>query len=59
MTTFKSMAKSFVVEETGMETVEYAVIAALIVAVGAAALTGLGAAVKDKFTALATIIGGS
>ena len=41
-------------DETGMETVEWAVLAALIVAGLVAVITGLGANVKAKFTTLKT-----
>lgn len=57
MKKFESLVKRFVAEEAGLETVEYAVIAALITAVGIAAITGLGNAVAAKFTALTALIG--
>ncbi len=44
----------FVRDERGMETVEWAVLAALIVAGLVAVITGLGTNVVAKFTALQT-----
>jgi len=41
-------------DETGMETVEWAVLAALIVAGLVAIITSLGTHVKSKFTTLQT-----
>lgn len=52
-----ALAKKFLKNEEGMETVEYAVMAALIVAGLIAAIGLLGGAVKAKFEALTTAIG--
>jgi Flp pilus assembly pilin Flp len=47
-----SLLKKFVRDDRGMETVEWAVLAALIVAGLVAIITTLGTNVKDKFTTL-------
>ncbi|MDH4201683.1 MAG: Flp family type IVb pilin [Phycisphaerae bacterium] len=44
--------KRFIKDERGLETVEWAVIAALIVAGLIAIITGLGQNVENRFTAL-------
>jgi pilus assembly protein Flp/PilA len=48
----KKFVKSFVRDDRGMETVEWAVLAALIVAGLVAVIGGLGTNVLNKFTAL-------
>ena len=47
-TLIKKLAK----EEEGMETVEYAVVAALVIAVGIGIWTALGTAIVTQITAL-------
>ncbi|MHC4294241.1 MAG: Flp family type IVb pilin [Planctomycetota bacterium] len=49
----KAIAR-FISDERGLETVEYAVIAALITLAAIATITTVGALVNDKFTELAT-----
>ena len=49
-----NLLKKFVRDEAGMETVEWAIMAALIVAGIVAIIAGLGTNVKTKFTALQT-----
>jgi len=49
-----NLLKKFVRDEAGMETVEWAIMAALIVAGIVAIIAGLGTNVKAKFTALQT-----
>ena len=46
------MFKKFVCDESGMETVEWAILAALIVAGLVAVITTLGTNVLNKFTTL-------
>jgi Flp pilus assembly pilin Flp len=46
------VAKAFVRDDRGMETVEWAILAALIVAGLVAVIGGLGTNVMNKFTAL-------
>jgi len=48
----KEMFKRFIRDESGLETVEWAVIAALIVAGLVGVIKGLGTAVSGKFTDL-------
>jgi len=50
----RSILNRFISDESGMETVEWAVLAALIVAGLVAVITGLGTNVLNKFTALKT-----
>ncbi len=49
--------KKFVQDEQGLETVEYAVMTALIVAALIAAIGALAAAVTGRFGAVSTVIG--
>jgi Flp pilus assembly pilin Flp len=51
------VVKRFVKEEEGLETVEYAIIAGLIVAGTIATITTIGIWVSAKFTALETELG--
>jgi len=46
------MIKSFLSDEKGLETVEYAIIAGLIVVALIAIITAIGSKVKDRFQAL-------
>jgi len=48
----KTLLKWFIMDESGLETVEWAVIAALIVAGLVLIITQLGDAVKARFTTL-------
>lgn len=52
------MFKEFVKDEKGLETVEYAVMTALIVAALVTAIGALTAAVSGRFGAVTGIIGG-
>ena len=49
--------KRFIADEKGLETVEYAVIAALITLAAIATITTVGVLVNDKFTELADKLG--
>ena len=49
-----SIVKRFAADERGMETVEWGILAALIVAGLVGVITGLGTNVLNKFTALKT-----
>jgi Flp pilus assembly pilin Flp len=51
------LIKKFVKEEEGMETVEYAVVAALVVVVAIAVWTALGSAISAKISELTSHIG--
>jgi pilus assembly protein Flp/PilA len=46
------MIKSFLSDEKGLETVEYAIIAGLIVIALIALMTAIGTKIKNKFQAL-------
>ena len=48
--------KNFLRDESGTETVEWAVLAALLVIIAATAFTGLGTAVVTNITALTAAI---
>jgi len=50
--------KNFMRDEQGLETVEYAVMTALIVAALVTAITLLSGAVSDRFDAVRTVITG-
>jgi Flp pilus assembly pilin Flp len=50
----RSMINRFVSDESGMETVEWAILAALIVAGLVTVISGLGSNILNKFTALQT-----
>jgi Flp pilus assembly pilin Flp len=54
-----TLIKKFVKEEEGMETVEYAVVAGLVIAVGVAIWGALGARIQVVMTNLLTSIGGT
>ena len=51
---FTNIVRSFVRSERGMETVEWAVLAALIVAGVVAVIAGLGTNISNKFTSLSS-----
>ena len=51
------MLKSFIRDESGLETVEYAIIAGLIVVGTVAAITAIGVWVAGKFDLLKTTLG--
>lgn len=57
MKTLNNTISRFAKEEAGLETVEYAVIAALITGAAIVAITSLGTAVAAKFNALVTALG--
>ncbi len=50
--------KQFVSDERGMETVEYAVMTALIVAALVAAIAALSLAIRGRFTSVTGVITG-
>jgi len=52
------MLKKFMRDERGMETVEYAVMTALIVAALVAAIAALSLAIQGRFTAVTGVITG-
>jgi Flp pilus assembly pilin Flp len=54
MKNLKSMVQQLVRDERGLETVEYAIIAALITGSAILAITSLGTAVAAKFNTLVT-----
>jgi len=54
MRSARTLLQRFWSDDAGMETVEWAVLAALIVAGLVAIITGLGTNVKNKFTTLQT-----
>ncbi len=51
-----AMLKNFVADEEGLETVEYAIVAGLIVVGTIVILTSIGGKVLAKFTALDTAL---
>lgn len=53
----KDLVKKFVKDERGLETVEYAIIAGLIVVGTIATIISIGTWVNGKFTALDTALG--
>ena len=53
-----SLLKRFVKDEQGLETVEYAVMTALVVAAMVAAITALSGAITGQFAATQAIIEG-
>ena len=55
----KSILKKFVSDEQGLETVEYALIAALITIAAIVAITNVGGSVNTKFEQLNTKLGGT
>jgi Flp pilus assembly pilin Flp len=58
MNAIKNFAKSFAKDEKGLETVEYAVMTALIVAALVTAIGLLSTAISDRVTAVSGIISG-
>jgi len=48
----KSLVKEFLSDERGLETVEYAIIAGIIVVATLGVIASIGGWVKEKFTAL-------
>ena len=52
-----STVRSFLKDDQGLETVEYAIIAGLVVAGLIAVVTAIGAWVKTQFTTLKTDLG--
>ncbi len=50
----RTLVKAFLCDDRGMETVEWAVLAAILVAGLIAVISGLGTNVLNKFTALQT-----
>ena len=52
-----NMIKQFVQDESGLETVEWAIVGGIIVAVGAAIFVTIGGNVTDGLTALQTQTG--
>ena len=54
----KSFLKKFASDEKGLETVEYAVMTALVVAAMVTAITFLASAISDRFTAVGNTISG-
>jgi Flp pilus assembly pilin Flp len=52
----KTLTRRFVEDDRGLELVEYAVMAALIVAALITAIVGLSAAIQGKFGTLTTTI---
>jgi Flp pilus assembly pilin Flp len=51
-----TLIKKFVKEEEGMETVEYAVVGALVVAVAALTWSALGGAIQTKIEELTSYV---
>ena len=58
MVTAKTFWKRFVADEQGLETVEYAVMTALIVAAMVVAITALAGAITDRFNSVEGTISG-
>ncbi len=56
MQALRSMARKLVRDERGLETVEYAIIAALITGAAILAITSLGTEVAAKFNTLVTAL---
>ena len=52
MKAFEAQWKQFLTAETGLETVEYAIITGLVVAVSITAITAIGAWVSSQFAGL-------
>ena len=59
MKSLSQIVRRFAHEESGMETVEWGILAALIVAGLGAIILGIGTAVKASFTSLNTAVHGS
>ena len=55
----KNVIKRFITDESGLETVEYAIIAALITVGAIATITTVGALVNAKFVELDNALGGT
>ena len=53
-----NMLKKFVTDEQGLETVEYAIMTALIVAAMVVAVTSLSGAITGRFNEAQTVIDG-
>ena len=58
MDAVKNLVKRFVKDEQGLETVEYAVMTALIVAAMVIAITALSSAVTDRFGETEDVVNG-
>ncbi len=58
MTTLRTLAKKFARDEKGLETVEYAVMTALIVAALVTAIGLLSAAISGRFDAVTGVVDG-
>ena len=56
MATAKTIWKRFVADERGLETVEYAVMTALIVATMVVAITALAGTITSRFNSVGTVI---
>jgi pilus assembly protein Flp/PilA len=56
MNTFFTAVRQFVRDERGVTAIEYGLIAALMAAAVAAAVGGVGTAISNKFTQIATSI---
>ena len=54
--TMKKLLKKFILDEQGLETVEYAVMTALIVAAMITAIVALSATITARFDAVETVI---
>jgi Flp pilus assembly pilin Flp len=52
----KKLAKRFMKDEQGLELAEYAVMAALIIAVVVAAIVALRSAIANRFNATANVV---
>ena len=52
----KSLFNRFVREEQGQDLIEYALLAGLISLASVAAITALGTAIQNKFTAVGTAV---
>lgn len=59
MRTIRKLIGKLVADEGGLETVEYAVIAALITVAAIATITAVGVLVQQKFQSLETAMGGA
>jgi pilus assembly protein Flp/PilA len=56
MKSFKQMLSNLVVEESGQDLIEYALVACLIGVVAIVAMTSVGTAIKAAFNSIATTI---
>jgi Flp pilus assembly pilin Flp len=57
MTKIRNIVKSFIADQRGLETVEYAIITGLIVAGTIVAIAAIGVWVSGQFTALQGTLG--